>query len=99
MTTCPVDHADTLAECLVQARLAACVQVVAPIRSVYRWDGAVQRDAEALLLIKTPTDRLTDAERALRAAHPYEVPEWLVVPALAVGSDYLAWAREQTAQR
>lgn len=94
--SCPPDHADRLADALVEASLAACVQIVPQVRSVYRWQGAVQHDQESLLLIKLPPERLQAAQALWRSLHPYQVPEWVVVPALDVGPDYLAWAREMT---
>lgn len=98
LSSCPADVADQLADALVQAQLAACVQIVPQIRSVYCWQGAVQREQEALLLIKLLPERLVQAEALLRSLHPYEVPEWVVVQAMAVGQDYLAWARQVSAE-
>ena len=86
--------ADALAAHLVEARLAACIQIV-PVRSVYRWDGEVKRDAEWLLLIKT-TAPFGEVEAALQAQHPYELPEIVQVPIDAGSADYLQWLREQT---
>ncbi len=87
-----VDLADSLAEAAVSARLAACVQRT-EITSHYRWEGAVERSGEHLLLMKT-TQAQADALVAwIGDRHPYDVPETLVVPVTGAGSDYLAWVR------
>lgn len=83
--------ASYLAHELVDRRLAACVQVVGPIRSVYRWDGAVEDERELLLIVKTTRDRIEEIEALLRTDHPYEVPELVAVPIVAGGRDYLEW--------
>lgn len=88
--------AEALARTLVDERLAACVNVLAEMQSVYRWEGAVQQDAERQLLIKTTADRLDALEARIAGLHPYEVPEFLVVP-LGGGSErYLAWMQQAT---
>lgn len=91
------DTAATIARRLVEARLAACVNVLAPCRSVYRWQGAIEDDAEVPLLIKTTRARYAELERALVALHPAEVPEILALPVAAGLPDYLAWAAAETA--
>src|SRR5204862_7579604 len=83
--------AERLADLLVEKRLAACVNVLAPCRSVYRWQGAVQHDEEHPLLIKTTAERYPELERALRAAHPYELPEIIAVPIERGLPGYLDW--------
>jgi periplasmic divalent cation tolerance protein len=87
--------ADRIAEHLVAERLAACVQV-SPIASCYRWHGAVERADEWLCTIKTRADRFAAVERAVRALHPYEVPELLATPVWAGGHDYVAWIASET---
>src|SRR5207244_12224693 len=72
--------AERLADMLVAKNLAACVNLLAPCRSVYRWKGALQHDEEHPLLIKTTAERYGALEEALRAAHPYELPEIIAVP-------------------
>jgi periplasmic divalent cation tolerance protein len=96
MTTCPPEHAHSVARELVEARVAACVQVLPAIHSVYRWQGDVQVDGESLLLIKTPVDRLEACKAQLLGLHPYDVPEWLVLSASEVAASYLAWAIAET---
>ena len=80
-----------LATLAVSERLAACVNIVPGLTSVYRWEGAVQRDAEVLLLAKTRADRYPALERALVAAHPYELPEVVAVSLSHGLPGYLAW--------
>lgn len=79
-----------LAQALVEARLAACVHVAAAGTSVYRWEGAVETAVEQPLAIKTTRDCLARLEEHVRAAHPYALPEWLVVEVTGA-ADYLAW--------
>src|SRR5262245_183016 len=81
---------------LVEERLAACVSRVEGVVSIYRFEGAIHEDGEALLLIKTTCRRVPDLERRLVALHPYSVPEFVVVPAAAVGGPYAGWVRSVT---
>ena len=83
--------AERIADMLVEKRLAACVNILAPCRSVYRWKGAVQRDEEHPLLMKTTGERYPALEEALRAAHPYELPEIIAVPVERGLPAYLDW--------
>jgi len=80
-----------LAAAVVGERLAACVQVVGPVRSTYRWEGRVQEAEEWLCLIKTTTARVPDLIPRLRALHPYEVPEIIALPIIDGDPDYLRW--------
>lgn len=98
LTTLPADHdAAALARVLVDERLAACVNVLEPMTSVYRWQGAVQMDRERQIVIKTPPERVDALRARLAALHPYEVPEFLVLPVAAGSEAYLRWVRENTA--
>ncbi len=83
--------AQALAEQLVGTRLAACVNQLAPCRSVYRWEGEVVSDDEVPLLIKTTRTRLPALQEAIRNAHPYELPEIIAVPVESGLPGYLAW--------
>lgn len=94
--TCPPDAADTLAHGVVERRLAACVNVLPKIRSVYRWEGAVTADEESLLLIKTTAATVATLREWLCAEHPYDVPEVIAVPVTAGAPDYLAWVANET---
>jgi periplasmic divalent cation tolerance protein len=88
--------AERIAEALVEQKLAACVNILAPCRSVYRWKGGLQRDEEHPLLIKTTAERYPALEQALRAAHPYELPEIIAVPIERGLPQYLAWVAGET---
>lgn len=89
--------AQQLARTLVERRLAACVSVLAPGRSVYRWQGSVEEAAEVPLLIKTTAGRYAELESALRALHPYELPEIIAVPVTHGLPGYLDWVAGETA--
>lgn len=98
LCNCPdAATADALAVAVVEARLAACVNMLAPCRSVYRWQGAVARAEEVPLLIKTTAAAYPALEAALRAAHPYDVPEIVAVPMVRGLPDYLAWLAAEVA--
>ncbi len=96
-STCPdLDCARTLSELLVRERLAACVNIMPTVHSVYEWQGAVQQEAECLLLIKTTSERYAALEQTLRAHHPYELPEIIAVSLTAGLPAYLNWLDHQT---
>jgi periplasmic divalent cation tolerance protein len=88
--------AERLADMLVEKRLAACVNILAPCRSVYRWKDAVQHDEEHPMLIKTTVERYSEMEQALRAGHPYELPEIVAVPIERGLPAYLEWVAAET---
>ena len=88
--------AERLAGMLVEKRLAACVNILAPCRSVYRWKGAVQHDEEHPMLMKTTVERYPALEQALRAAHPYELPEIIAMPVERGLPAYLQWVASET---
>ena len=92
LTTMPDDdRAGDLARTLVDERLAACVHVHAAMRSTYRWRGQVACDPERQVVIKTTRARLPALEARLQALHPYDLPEFVVLPADAGSAAYLAW--------
>lgn len=84
-------EAETLAAALVERQLAACVQIVGPIQSVYRWQGAVEKSEEFLCLIKAQQSHYAALEAAIRELHAYEVPEILALPVTCGSADYLNW--------
>jgi periplasmic divalent cation tolerance protein len=86
-----------IARTLVDERLAACVNVLSAVRSIYRWEGAVQEAAEVLLIAKTRADREDALARRVRALHPYELPEILALPAVGGSAAYLDWVRAESA--
>jgi periplasmic divalent cation tolerance protein len=92
-TTPSRQEADHIARTLVERKLAACVQIVDPIRSCYWWDGAVQEEAEVLLIIKTLEALVPAIGAALQELHPYEVPELVALPVAAGSPAYLDWLK------
>lgn len=88
--------AEKLAALLIGQRLAACVNLLAPCGSVYRWRGEIQRDEEHPLLIKTAPDRYAEVEALIRANHPYELPEIIAVPIVGGLPAYLQWIVSET---
>lgn len=88
------EDAERIARALVERRLAACVNVVPGVRSVYRWKGEVCADEERLLVIKTRRERLDALREALLALHPYELPELVALSVESGHAPYLAWLDE-----
>jgi periplasmic divalent cation tolerance protein len=88
--------AEKLADVLVEQRVAACVNILAPCRSVYRWKDALQHDEEHPMLIKTTSERYPALEAAIRAGHPYELPEIIAVQAARGLPAYLDWVEAET---
>lgn len=85
------EEAERLARSLVERKLAACVTVISPVRSFYRWKGAVTDAAEWLLVIKTARPLFASLREALEATHSYEVPEILALPVIEGSTNYLSW--------
>jgi periplasmic divalent cation tolerance protein len=98
-TTDSREAAVVVADAVVQARAAACAQIVGPIFSTYWWQGAVERAEEWQVLMKTTAERYPDLEKAVRAAHTYDVPEIIATPIISGGADYLGWIDSETAPR
>ena len=90
------DRAEQLARRLVDERLAACVNLHPPMVSLYRWRGALERDSERQMVIKTTRDRLAALEARLTQLHAYELPEFLVVSADSASAPYARWVNEET---
>jgi periplasmic divalent cation tolerance protein len=92
LTTCPdADSAARLARALVEENLAACVNVLPPMRSVYRWKGRIEEASEHLLVIKSAVAQFPALRDRLRALHPYELPEIVALPIRDGLPEYLAW--------
>ncbi|HEX2530692.1 MAG TPA: divalent-cation tolerance protein CutA [Burkholderiaceae bacterium] len=88
--------AQALARHLVQQRLAACINILPAVRSVYQWQGAIEEADEVPLLVKTSTSRYAELESAIKAAHPYQVPEIIALPITAGLPAYLDWIAQTT---
>lgn len=98
LTNCgSLSEARRIAAALVEQRLAACVNIAsAPVESVYRWKGRVERAKEYLIVAKTARARFAAVERAIRALHSYDVPEIIALPIVAGSREYLAWLNENS---
>lgn len=98
ISTAPdADTGARIAQVLVEERLAACVNVVPGVRSIYRWQGAIEDEQEVLLVIKTHAERVAALAERLRALHPYDVPELLALPVDAGLAPYLQWVTGEVA--
>jgi periplasmic divalent cation tolerance protein len=95
-TTDSEEDAQHLARGAVQARLAACAQIDGPVRSVYRWRGAIESEPEWRVLFKTTAARYEELEAHIRRGHPYETPEIIATEVVSGGEDYLAWLAAET---
>src|ERR671926_1475021 len=98
MTAANGEEATRLADMLVGAHLAACVQILPEIESVYRWQGKIERQSEILLLAKTTNDKFEELEREVRALHSYEIPEIVAVPVIAGSAPYLEWLTQRISE-
>jgi len=93
-TTAKAEDAGKIAMQLVERKLAACVQIVEPITSVYRWQGKIESEQEILLLIKSTQDLIPDIAELLDEIHPYEVPELVATPIIGGSTSYLSWLED-----
>jgi periplasmic divalent cation tolerance protein len=91
MTAANREEANRIAEMLVNARLAACVQILPELQSVYRWQGEIARESEVLLLGKTTRASFAELDRAVREIHSYETPEIIALEVTAASEPYLKW--------
>lgn len=91
MTAANADEARRIAERLIENHLAACVQILPEIQSVYRWQNAVQREREVLMLAKTTNERFDDLEKEVSGMHSYETPEIVAVPVNRISEPYRVW--------
>jgi periplasmic divalent cation tolerance protein len=97
LTTLPTDaDATRFAQTLVEARLAACVNLLPVMESVYRWEGNVEQERERQLVIKTSRSRMAALWERVRELHPYDVPEFVVLPIVDGNDTYLRWLGEST---
>ena len=92
LTTVPADdRGEAIGQALVDERLAACVNILPPMTSIYRWRGVVGRESERQLIIKTTPQRIEALRARLSALHPYELPEFIVLRVADGGEEYLKW--------
>jgi len=96
ITAGSADEGRRIAHVLVDERLAACVNLVSPVESVYHWQGRVQSDREVLLIAKTSAHRFEHLVARVRQLHSYQVPEIIALPILAGAADYLQWIDAET---
>jgi periplasmic divalent cation tolerance protein len=97
LTTVPTaGKGEEIAQALVEERLAACVNVLAPMTSIYRWRGAIEREPEHQMIIKTTLNRVPAVQSRLAALHPYEVPEFLVLSVADSSAAYFEWIGNET---
>jgi len=90
--------AEKIALSMVQKRLAACAQVIGPLKSYFHWQGAIDQSEEYLCLLKSRRDLFAELEKVLVRIHPYEVPEIVAVPLVSVGAGYLGWLAAELRQ-
>lgn len=90
------DEAERIAACLVEERLAACVNIVGPIRSIYRWQGEIRNESEVLLVIKMRSDAFDRLKARVGELHSYDTPEIIALPITAGSEPYLRWLESMT---
>lgn len=98
VTTPNSDEASRIADALVTKQLAACVNIVPSIQSIYRWEGKVARDQESLMIIKSTEERYAELERLVKELHSYTTPEVVALKIERGSEQYLKWLRESTEQ-
>ena len=89
--------ARSLAKAALEAKLAACANIVSRVESIYRWKGKVERAREVLVIMKTTATRLRELEREMKRLHSYDVPEFIVLPIVAGSQEYLKWIQDNAA--
>ena len=96
-STCPdIESAERISRHIVEQRMAACVNLIPGITSIYTWDGNSQRDPEVLLVMKSTKDRFDDIQNLRRDEHPYDLPELIAVAITESSPDYLEWIKQCT---
>ncbi len=99
LTTVPADNrGEAIGQALVDERLAACVNLLPPMTSIYRWRGSVEREMERQMIVKTTRNRVPAVQARLAALHPYEVPEFLVLSVADSSSAYFEWVVNETSE-
>jgi len=90
------EEAEKIANSLIEERLAACVNMISPVRSIYRWEGKIWDEREWMLIIKTQKKRFEDLEKKVKSLHSYSVPEVIALPVVEGFAPYLKWLEENT---
>jgi periplasmic divalent cation tolerance protein len=90
------EEAEKIANSLIEERLAACVNIISPVRSIYRWEGKIWDEKEWMLIIKTRKKRFEDLEKKVKSLHSYSVPEIIALPIVKGSASYLKWLEEMT---
>ena len=98
ISTCPADAAESIALALLEQHLCACVNIIPKVLSIYHWEGEIERGNESVLLMKTEGSKKEELLGALRRVHPYEVPEFVVVPIQWGSRPYLEWISASVGQ-
>lgn len=98
VTTSGVRQAKKIARALVEGRLAACANLIEPVRSIYRWEGKLAEDRECLLIIKTTRGRFEEVRACVEKLHSYSVPEVIALPIVDGAANYLNWIAESVGQ-
>lgn len=96
--TAPQEESESIAKRLLQEQLVACVNLV-PVRSIYTWEGAVCNEPEVLMIIKTQAHVIDDLVRMIKAIHPYDMPEVIVLPVTGGSEEYLEWVLQETRKK
>ncbi len=96
ITTSSPDEAEKIGRALVEEKLVACSNIVSPIRSIYRWQGKICDDKEALMILKTKKELFKQIEKRVKALHSYDVPEVISMPIIEGSNKYLSWLNSET---
>jgi periplasmic divalent cation tolerance protein len=96
ITTSSLDEAEKIGRALVEEKLVACANIISPIRSIYRWQGKICDDKEALIILKTKKKLFKQIEKRVKALHSYEVPEVISMPIIEGSNKYLSWLKNET---
>ena len=98
LITVPQSEAEELSQKIVESRLAACVNIVDTVKSIYHWKGVVKKDTESLLIVKTATKKVESLVKFVRDKHEYELPEVVSLTIAEGNPDYLDWLDKETSQ-
>jgi periplasmic divalent cation tolerance protein len=96
VSTESIDQARSIADRVVEERLAACASIIERIQSIFRWEGKIRSEAESLIILKTTGARFTELQARIKALHSYSVPEIIALPIVAGSEEYLAWLGKET---